>query len=175
MVEGGTTERTGAWVSQPQTLVFYTQSIKHRSRVLRFSAARTCINPFCLIVFGGWNPLKITQLRSPSPRISPAAPGRTHKGGPHGSLVEEFFLRQNLFSKFDNSVTNVACMRSMCGKQVSKLINWNTEVCTIWSTVVCIPKKISVRPMYKKELRNYMYQWACTCKAHFSPFMIFSS
>ncbi len=91
---GGTSERTGAWVSQPQTLVFSTQSIKHRSRVLRISAARIYINPFCLIIFGGSNPLKTTQFRSPNPQISPAAPGRTHKGGPHGSLVEEFILRQ---------------------------------------------------------------------------------
>jgi hypothetical protein len=89
---GGTSERTGAWVSQPQALVFYIQSIMHRSKVLRISAARTYINIFCLIVLEGPNPLKITQLRSPSPRISPAAPGRTHKGGPHGSLVEEFIL-----------------------------------------------------------------------------------
>ncbi len=49
---GGTSERTGAWVSQPQAPVFYIQSIMHRSRVLRFSVARTCINIFCLIVVG---------------------------------------------------------------------------------------------------------------------------
>ncbi len=91
MVEG-TSGRTGAWVSQPQALVFYIQSIMHRSMV-RFIAARTCTNLFCLIVLKGPNPLKITQLRSPNPRISPAAPSRTHKAGPHGSLVEVFILR----------------------------------------------------------------------------------
>jgi hypothetical protein len=61
--------------------------------VLCFIAAQTCINSFCPIVFEGPNPLNITHLCSPSPRISPAAPGRIKKGGPHGSLVEEFTFR----------------------------------------------------------------------------------
>ena len=48
--EGSVIWLAHAWVSQIQVHVFHTQSTKNMSRVLRFLAARTCINPFCLIV-----------------------------------------------------------------------------------------------------------------------------
>jgi hypothetical protein len=53
---------THAWVSPIQVHVFHSRSTKHRSRVLRFSAVRTCINPFGLIVSKGPDPLYITPF-----------------------------------------------------------------------------------------------------------------